>query len=64
MKYERFEDLPVWRVNIDLASAIYALTDRAVFKRRYSLRTISSARQFLFPTTLQKALKGGQSKSY
>lgn len=30
MKYERFEDLPVWKSAIDLATGIYALTrDRA-----------------------------------
>jgi four helix bundle protein len=38
MKYERFEELPVWRAAIDLATAVYALTDQPPFRRRSSLR--------------------------
>lgn len=38
MKYERFEDLPVWRAAIELGQQVYALTDRPAFKSRYSLR--------------------------
>lgn len=38
MKYERFEDLPVWQNAIQLAIQIYDLTALLAFKRRYSLR--------------------------
>jgi len=38
MKYERFEQLPVWQAAIDLAAAVYALTEQPPFRRRYSLR--------------------------
>src|ERR1017187_9672662 len=38
MKYERFEQLPVWQAGIDLAVAVYAMTVRLEFERRYSLR--------------------------
>jgi four helix bundle protein len=38
MKYERFEQLPVWVAAIDMATAIYALTELPPFRRRYSLR--------------------------
>jgi four helix bundle protein len=38
MKYQRFEDLPVWQAGLDLAVAVYALTERPAFRRRYSLR--------------------------
>ena len=38
MKYERFEQLPVWQAGIDLAVAVYAMTERLEFERRYSLR--------------------------
>jgi four helix bundle protein len=38
MKYQRFEDLPVWRAGLDLAAAVYAMTERPAFRRRYSLR--------------------------
>ena len=38
MKYERFEHLPVWQAAIDLAVAVYALTEMPLFHRRYSPR--------------------------
>ena len=38
MTYERFEQLPVWQAAIDLASAVYALTETPPFHGRYSLR--------------------------
>jgi four helix bundle protein len=38
MKYERFEQLPVWQSAIDLAAEVYAMTEKAAFRRRRSLR--------------------------
>jgi four helix bundle protein len=38
MKYERFEDLPVWQAAIKLAVGIYALTEEEAFKGKGSLR--------------------------
>lgn len=38
MKYQRFEDLPVWRAAIELGRQVYALTEDPAFKSRYSLR--------------------------
>ena len=38
MKYNRFEELPVWKAAIELAVQVYGLTDRPEFKSRYSLR--------------------------
>ena len=38
MKYERFEDLPVWKAAIELAEKVYALTSRNQFKGNGSLR--------------------------
>src|SRR5262249_57970254 len=38
MKYERFEDLPVWNDAIALAVQIYALTENEAFKGKGSLR--------------------------
>jgi four helix bundle protein len=38
MKYQRFEELPVWQAAIDLAVRTYELTGSAEFVRRYSLR--------------------------
>src|SRR5262245_13029471 len=38
MKYERFEDLPVWKDAIELAVQVYALTADETFKGQASLR--------------------------
>src|SRR3712207_858174 len=38
MKYERFEDLPVWQAAIELAIRVYALTSTDEFKGQASLR--------------------------
>ena len=38
MRYERFEDLPVWKTAIELAVRVYALTVREEFKGQASLR--------------------------
>jgi four helix bundle protein len=38
MKYERFEDLPVWKAAIELAGRVYSLTEGPLFKGRFSLR--------------------------
>ncbi len=38
MKYERFEDLPVWRTSMDLAVQTYAMTAKPVFRGQASLR--------------------------
>jgi len=38
MKYERFEDLPVWRDASDLALRVFALSEKTPLRRRRSLR--------------------------
>jgi four helix bundle protein len=38
MKYERFEQLPVWNAAIDLARRVYGLTARREFRGHGSLR--------------------------
>jgi four helix bundle protein len=38
MKYNRFEELPVWQDAIELAVRIYELTARPAFKGYYSLK--------------------------
>jgi four helix bundle protein len=38
MKYDRFEQLPVWQAAIKLAQQIYSLTKRQAFRRQRSLR--------------------------
>lgn len=38
MKYERFEQLPVWQASIELAVQTYAMTAKPVFRRQRSLR--------------------------
>lgn len=38
MKYQKFEDLPVWQAAINLGRQVYDLTGNEAFKNRYSLR--------------------------
>lgn len=38
MKYDRFENLPVWKADIERAVNAYSLTDRAAFKGQGDLR--------------------------
>lgn len=38
MKYDRFENLPVWKAAIELAVKIYRLTERPAFKGQGDLR--------------------------
>ena len=38
MKYDRFEDLPVWKDSIDFARRIYELMEHPLFIKKYSLR--------------------------
>ena len=38
MKYNRFEELPVWQLAIDLAVRTYQFTEPSEFKGRYSLK--------------------------
>lgn len=38
MRYQRFEDLPVWNEALNLAVEIYDLTSQNEFRSRYSLR--------------------------
>jgi four helix bundle protein len=38
MRYNRFEDLPVWNTAIELAVTVFALTSQAQFKSQRSLR--------------------------
>jgi four helix bundle protein len=38
MKYNRFEELPVWKAAIELAVGVFALTAKPIFRGRYSVR--------------------------
>ena len=38
MKYDRFEDLPVWKAAIEFAALVYALTANRAFRGHKSLR--------------------------
>lgn len=38
MKYERFEQLPVWQASIELAAQVYAFTGTPAFRGQHSLR--------------------------
>jgi four helix bundle protein len=38
MKYDRFEDLPVWKAAIELAIQVHGMTAKVPFRGRFSLR--------------------------
>ncbi len=38
MKYDRFEDLPVWKTAIDLAENVYLLTQHPFYRQAGDLR--------------------------
>jgi len=38
MTYDRFEQLPVWQAAIELGERVYAVTEKPVFRPRFSLR--------------------------
>lgn len=37
MKYEKFEDLPIWKLSVEVAKSIYNITSTSWFKNDYSL---------------------------
>jgi four helix bundle protein len=37
MKYEKFEDLPIWKLSVEIAKSVYDLTSWENFKAEYSL---------------------------
>ena len=43
MKYERFEDLPVWQVASDLAVRVFALGEKAALRRRSAREKVEQA---------------------
>jgi four helix bundle protein len=38
VKYDRFEQVPVWQAATKLAGGVYAMTEKPAFQKRYSLR--------------------------
>jgi four helix bundle protein len=38
MKYNRFEELPVWKAAVDLAVGVFKFTSSPIFRRYYSVR--------------------------
>src|SRR6266404_8002789 len=38
MKYNRFEELPVWKAAVELALGVFKLTSRPIFRHYYSVR--------------------------
>lgn len=63
MKYERFEDLPVWRAAIELAAAVYAMTEKDEFKGRYSLKDQIERAAVSVSNNIAEGLKEAQIRS-
>jgi hypothetical protein len=58
MRYERFEELPVWQASVELALATYAMTAQPAFRQQRSLRDQIERATLSFRTTSQKDSKG------
>jgi four helix bundle protein len=63
MKYERFEELPVWQAAIDLAAGVYAMTEKPPFRRRYSLRDQIEHAAVSVSNNIARGLNGGANRS-
>ena len=64
MRYNRFEDLPVWNSAIELAVHVYDLTERIQFRRRRSLRDQLERAAYLSQTILRKDLSAAPTMNY
>ena len=60
MKYNRFEELPVWQDAIELAVRIFELTARPQFKGYYSLKDQLERAGVSVSKTLRRALSEGR----
>ncbi len=60
MRYNRFEDLPVWQAAIELAVRVFDLTKHSAFKGHYDLKDQLERSAFPFPITLLRDLSAGQ----
>jgi four helix bundle protein len=59
MKYNRFEELPVWRAAIEIAVSAYELTARTEFKGQYSLRDQTRTRSRLVSNNIAEGFERG-----
>jgi len=57
MKYNRFEELPVWKSALSLAMSVYSMTAGDTFKGHRSLRDQLERAQSRYQTTLPRDLK-------
>ncbi len=65
MKYNRFEELPVWQDAIELAVLIFDLTSRPMFKGYYTLKDqLERAGVCRFPITLLRGLREGRRRRH
>ena len=60
MKYNRFEELPVWQDAIELAVRIFNLTSQAEFGREFTLKDQIERQVFPSRITSLRASKEGQ----
>ena len=58
MRYERFEDLPVWQAAVDLAAGMFRCTAQDWFRGKGIWRINFNAPLFRFPITSPRDLSG------
>jgi len=63
MKYENFEDVPVWQDAIDLSVRIFGVTEDPAFRGKAMSPIRFNGPVFPSRTTLPKALSGEQRPS-
>ncbi len=59
MKYERFEDLPVWKASTGLAKRVYTMTSSSTFKGHFSLRDQIVRAAVSVPTNIAEGFERG-----
>ena len=62
MKYNRFEELPVWKDAIELAVKVFALTSRSQYRRFRSIRDQIERAAMSVSNNIAEGLSGEQPK--
>lgn len=59
MKYQRFEDLPVWKVAVDIAAGVYSLTEDRYFAQPGDLRSQLRRAALSIPNNIAEGFERG-----
>lgn len=62
MKYNRFEDIPVWREGVELAADILVLTQDEEFKKQYEVGSKLRTAALAISSCVSRGFEGGSSE--